>query len=162
MSDKATEKTDADAVLGRVASGVFILTAGTGERATGMLASWVVQAGFEPPMVSVAIKQGRYLCDWLTNGEPFVVNIVGEKQFGLLKHFGAGFEPGTPAFEGIKTTLDARGVPVITNCVGHLECEPAGHIDSGDHRVVLARVVRGRLADNRPPMTHIRKSGSHY
>ena len=46
-----------DPVLGRVPSGIFILTVGTGDRATGMLASWVMQAGFEPPMVTVAVKQ---------------------------------------------------------------------------------------------------------
>ena len=52
-----------------------------------MLASWVMQAGFEPPMVSVAVKQGRYVCDWLTEGQPFVLNLVGEGQKKLLKHF---------------------------------------------------------------------------
>ena len=56
-----------------------------------MLASWVMQAGFEPPMVSVAIKLGRYVCDWLTEGQPFVLNLVGEGQKELLKHFCQGF-----------------------------------------------------------------------
>ncbi|MEM9352918.1 MAG: flavin reductase family protein [Planctomycetota bacterium] len=161
-SQENEPKPEHDAVLGRVASGIYILTAGTGDRATGMLASWVMQAGFDPPMVSVAVKQGRYLCDWLTAGEPFVLNVVAEKQFDLLKHFGAGFEPDEPAFEGVATTLCARGVPVLDDCVGHLECEPTSHADSGDHRVFLARVVRGRLIEDRPPMTHTRKSGSHY
>ena len=73
-------------VLGRVPSGIFILTIGTGPRATGMLSSWVMQAGFEPPMVSVAVKQGRYVCDWITAGEPFVLNLVGESQQKLMKH----------------------------------------------------------------------------
>lgn len=87
-------KLDFDPVLGRISSGIYILTAGTGKRATGMLASWVMQAGFEPPMVSVAVKSGRYLAEWLTAGEPFVLNVVAEKQFDLLKHFGSSFEPG--------------------------------------------------------------------
>ena len=67
-----------DAVLGRVPSGIFILTVGSGTRATGMLSSWVMQAGFEPPMVSVAVKFGRYVCDWITDGQPFVLNLVGQ------------------------------------------------------------------------------------
>ena len=45
--------------LGRVPSGLFIVTAGTGESATGFLASWVQQSSFEPPMVSVGIKKER-------------------------------------------------------------------------------------------------------
>ena len=90
-----------DRVLGQIPSGIFILSIGTGPRATGMLASWVMQAGFEPPMVSVAVKLGRYVCDWLTEGQPFVFNVVGEGQKDLLRHFAKGFEPGEPAFEGL-------------------------------------------------------------
>lgn len=152
-----------DPVVGQIPSGIFILTVGTGARATGMLASWVMQAGFEPPMISVAVKQGRYICDWLSAGQPFVLNVVREGQKSLLKHFSQGFEPGQPAFEGLEIAHCARGVPIIKESLGHLECEPAGHIDSGDHRVFLAKVVRGRMidTDNRP-MVHIRKSGSHY
>jgi flavin reductase (DIM6/NTAB) family NADH-FMN oxidoreductase RutF len=149
--------------LGHIPSGVFILTVGTGKRATGMLASWVMQAGFEPPTVSVAVKLGRYVCDWLSEGQPFIVNIVREGQKRLLQHFAHGFEPGQPAFEGLEITHCARGVPIIKDALGHLECEPAGHIDSGDHRLFLAKVVRGRLADtDNRPMVHIRKSGSKY
>ncbi len=153
---------DFDPVLGRVTSGIYILTAGTGERATGMLASWVMQAGFEPPMVSIAVKTGRYVCDWITQGEPFVLNVVAEKQFDLLKHFGKGFEPEEPAFEGLAIQHCPRGVPVLEACLGHLECEPVSHVDSGDHRIFLAKVVRGTLQSEASPMVHIRKSGGNY
>jgi len=153
---------DFDPVLGRVTSGIYVLTAGSGDRATGMLASWVMQAGFEPPMVTVAVKLGRYVTDWITAGEPFVLNVVAEKQFELLKHFGRGFEPDELAFEGLEISHCPRGVPVLTDCLGHLECEPTSHVDSGDHRIFLARVVRGALRDDAPPMTHVRKSGSQY
>lgn len=152
-----------DAVLGRVPSGIYILTIGTGSRATGMLASWVMQAGFEPPMVSVAVRLGRYVCDWLTEGQPFVLNLVGEEQKEFLKHFGKGFEPGAPAFEGVAISHCARGVPILNTALGHLECEPAGYTDSGDHRVFLAKIARGRLVnDQLKPMVHIRKSGANY
>ena len=150
------------AILGRVPSGIFILTAGTGDRATGMLASWVMQAGFEPPMVTVAVKQGRYVADWLTRGEPFVLNVVGEGQTHLLKHFGKGFEPNEPAFTCLEIHPCSRGVPVLAEAVGHLECEPTSHVDSTDHRIFLARVTHGALAHDIPPMVHIRKSGAHY
>jgi flavin reductase (DIM6/NTAB) family NADH-FMN oxidoreductase RutF len=152
-----------DPALGRVPSGIFILTIGTASRSTGMLASWVMQAGFEPPMISVAVKRGRYVCDWLTEGQPFVLNLVGEGQTNFLKHFGKGYEPGAPAFEGLEISHCARGVPILNEAIGHLECEPAGHLDSGDHRVFLAKVARGRLQSaEAKPMVHIRKSGAIY
>jgi flavin reductase (DIM6/NTAB) family NADH-FMN oxidoreductase RutF len=163
MPDATAKPKPFDAVLGRVPSGIFILTIGTGSRATGMLASWVMQAGFEPPTVSVAVKQGRYVCDWITAGEPFVLNLVGESQKELLKHFGKGFPPGEPAFEGLRITHCARGVPILKDAIGLMECEPIGHMDSGDHRVFLAKVVRGKMNEkDGKPMVHIRTSGARY
>jgi flavin reductase (DIM6/NTAB) family NADH-FMN oxidoreductase RutF len=152
-----------DPVLGRVPSGIYVLTIGTGPRATGMLASWVMQAGFEPPMVSVAVKLGRYVCDWLTAGQPFVLNVIGDQQTEFLKHFGKGFEPGAPAFEGLAISHCARGVPILSAAMGYLECEPTDHVDSGDHRIFLAKVVRGKFAkSDMQPMVHIRKSAANY
>ncbi len=157
MSDKSY-----DAPLGRIASGIYILTIGVGEKATGMLASWVMQAGFEPPMVSVAVKQGRYVAEWLEAGQPFVLNIVGEGQSQFLKHFGKGFEVGEAAFTGLKLDRCPRGVPILADSLGHLQCEPQSHVDSGDHRIFLARVVRGAMHGENSPMVHVRKSGSRY
>ncbi len=151
-----------DAILGRVTSGIYILTAGTGDRATGMLTSWVMQAGFDPPMVTVAVKQGRYITEWLAAGEPFVLNVVSESQTSLFKHFGKGFEPEEPAFKGLGVHTCPRGVPILDDSVGHLECEPAEHVDSGDHRIFLARVVRGSFQDDQKPYVHVRKSGTNY
>jgi flavin reductase (DIM6/NTAB) family NADH-FMN oxidoreductase RutF len=158
-----TEKKDLAPILGRLPSGLFILTVGSGERSTGMLASWVMQAGFEPPMVSVAVKQGRYVADWITAGQPFVLNVLGENSNGLMKHFSAGFEPGQPAFDGVTITHCPRGVPILNDALGHLECEPTSHVDSGDHRIFLAKVVRGKLHDaTGRPYVHVRKSGANY
>lgn len=150
-------------VLGRIPSGIFILTVGVGPRATGMLASWVMQAGFEPPMLSVAVRLSRYVCDWLSEGQPFVLNMVGQSQTTLLKHFGKGFAPDEPAFTGLTISHCARGVPILAAALGHLECEPVRYVDSGDHRIFLSNVVRGRLnATDDGPMVHIRKSGAGY
>jgi flavin reductase (DIM6/NTAB) family NADH-FMN oxidoreductase RutF len=113
-------------------------------------------------MITVAVKQGRYVGDWLTNGEPFVINVVGDGQNELLKHFGRGFEPDAPAFNGLDVQPCGRGVPVLTNAIGHLECEPTSHVDSADHRIFLARVVRGALHGDAQPMIHVRNSGANY
>lgn len=151
-----------DPMLGRVPSGIYILTVAHQGQSTGMLASWAMQAGFEPPMLTVAVKQGRYVCDWITAGAPFVLNVVGQGDKRLLKHFARGFEPGQPAFEGLEIEPSSRGVPLVPGAIGHLECQPISHIDSGDHRIFLAEVVGGRHSSEEPPMVHVRKSGKHY
>lgn len=149
-------------ILGRIPSGIFILTVRHEEQETGMLASWVQQAGFTPPSVTVAVKQGRYVADWLTAGAPFVLNVVATDQKSLLSHFGRGFDPGQPAFEGLSMARCPRGVPILEGTVGHLECKISGHVDAGDHRLFLAEVTGGKLERDDAPMVHIRKSGANY
>ncbi len=127
-----------------------------------MLASWVMQAGFEPPMVSVAVKRGRYVEEWLSGGSPFVLNALGENHKSLLGHFGRGFEPGEEAFQGLNVVRTAGGVPALADTLGYLECRPQGHVDSGDHRVFLAEVTAGTLAQEGSPYVHLRKNGLKY
>ncbi len=148
--------------LGRIPSGLFILTARQDDVETGMLASWVMQAGFEPPMLTVALRQDRYVTQWITDGRPFVLNLLGQDQKGMIAHFGRGFAPGEPAFEGVELSRTSTGLAILSGCVGHLECEAVGHVDSGDHRIVLARILAGQLQKEDSPLVHIRKNGLHY
>jgi flavin reductase (DIM6/NTAB) family NADH-FMN oxidoreductase RutF len=91
------------------------------------------------------------------------LNLLAEKQAALLKHFAKGFEPGEAAFEGLEIKHCPRGVPFLCEALGYIECEPVRHADSGDHRIFLANVVRGKLFDaDAKPMVHIRKSGANY
>ncbi len=149
-------------ILGRISSGIFILTVKNGDQETGMLASWVMQAGFEPPMISVSVKKGRYIAGWLDQGLPFVLNVVAEGQVNLLKHFSRGFEPQEPAFEGVDVARTPNGIPVLSEALGHLECKPSGSIESGDHHVFLAEVTGGCLSREAKPMIHVRKNGMQY
>jgi flavin reductase (DIM6/NTAB) family NADH-FMN oxidoreductase RutF len=149
-------------ILGRVPSGIYILTVARNGDATGMLASWVMQAGFKPPMITVAVNLSRDVCELLTAGRPFVINVVGAEGKSLLKHFARGFEPDEPAFEGLRIDSRPHGAPVLADAIGHLECEPLSHLDSEDHRIFLAKVVGGQPPREEPPMVHIRKSGGRY
>jgi flavin reductase (DIM6/NTAB) family NADH-FMN oxidoreductase RutF len=146
-----------------VPSGLFILTARSGDRASGMLASWVQQAGFEPPMLTVAVRRDRYLAGWIADSGRFTLNQVGTGHKPLLKHFGRGFGPDEPAFEGVSLREDRPHGPILSDAIAYLVCEVSDSIDGGDHRVFLARVVEGaRLDHEAEPMVHIRKSGLHY
>jgi flavin reductase (DIM6/NTAB) family NADH-FMN oxidoreductase RutF len=149
-------------VLGRLPSGIYVLTTRKEANETGMLASWVMQAGFDPPMITVAVRQDRYVAQWLSEGQSFVLNVLSHQQKEMLGHFGRGFEPGATAFEGLATERTLSGLPILVGTLGHLECAPVNHMDSADHRIFLAEVVGGQLQSEERPMVHIRKTGLHY
>lgn len=149
--------------LGRVPSGLYILTARDGSRASGMLASWVQQAGFSPPMLTVAIHQDRFLGDWVRRHGRFTLNQVPQQQKGLLKRFSRSFPPDESPFDGLAIRLEAEGGPVLDEALAFLDCKVAGQIGSGDHQVFLAEVVAGGVfAPEASPFVHIRQNGMHY
>lgn len=158
-----TQKDRIVPILGRVPSGIFILTARHGEQETGMLASWVMQSGFDPPTVTVAVKKGRYVADWLKAGTLFALNVVAEEGKSLLAHFGRGFEPDKDAFDGLTIQRAAEDLPVLADeTIGYLICRPGEHLETGDHEIFLAEVIDGQLTSDAAPMLHVRKSGAHY
>lgn len=149
--------------LGRMPSGIFILTTSLEGQSTGMLASWVQQAGFDPPMITVAVRHDRYVADWISRSGRFTLNQVAAGQKPLLKHFGKGFEPGEDAFAGISLRATSEHGPILSDALGSLAAEVAGHVDGGDHRIYLGRIVAGQRWDHdAEPMIHLRKSGLHY
>ena len=148
--------------LGRIPSGVSILTARRGELASGMLTSWVQQSAFEPPHVSVGVKQGRPMNAWLTVGSHFVLNMLAEPQTNFVAHFGRGFALEAPAFEGLELTTSSHQQPVLLQALAVLECEVTRRVSVGDHDLVLAKVLTGTIQGSGEPMIHLRKSGFRY
>jgi len=150
------------AALGRIPSGLFIVTARRDGLETGMLASWIQQCSFVPPMLSLAVKQGRDLAAWLTEGAAFTVNILERDQTDMIAHFGRGFALGDPAFEGLEVQRPGNGGPVLSEALAYLECRVAGSYPTGDHVLIVARVEAGRMLHDGQPLIHVRKNGLHY
>lgn len=159
-----TEPTQQTATaLGRIPSGLFILTARHGERETGMLASWVQQCSFDPPQVTVAVRRDRDILEWLTPGTAFTLNQLAEGQNSFLSHFGKGFTLDQPAFTGLNVDRPADEGPILLDAMGYLLCRVAGRFTGGDHEMVVGTVVGGKMnqADGKP-YVHVRKSGMRY
>jgi flavin reductase (DIM6/NTAB) family NADH-FMN oxidoreductase RutF len=158
-----SKASDLAAALGRVPSGLFILTVRHGDRATGMLASWVQQAGFEPPMLTVALQKDRFVADWVRSSGRFVLNQVPAGNKSLLRHFAKGFAPADLAFKGVAIAQEILAGPVLAESLGHLEVERKDEVSGGDHVVILGRIVGGGLIHpEAQPMIHVRRSGLHY
>lgn len=150
--------------VGRIPSGLYILTVRHGTKATGMLASWVQQAGFDPPMLTVAVRRDRHVADWIESSGRFTLNQLATGSKALIRHFGRGFEPEANAFEGLVLQPEAaQGGPVLAAAMAYLDVEVAGHINGGDHRIFLGQILAGGLiAPEAEPLVHVRANGFHY
>ncbi len=159
---ESDKRNDMMAALGRVPSGLLILTVKHGDLETGMLTSWVQQCSFEPPQVSVAVRRDREVNNWLTPDAPFVLNILDDSQTDMIVHFGRGFALSAPAFTNLDVDRDGGSGPVLREALAHLDCRLVTRHNAGDHDLLIARLVGGRVLNEGHPMVHIRKNGSHY
>jgi flavin reductase (DIM6/NTAB) family NADH-FMN oxidoreductase RutF len=158
-----SESDDLAGALGRVVSGLFIVTARHGADETGMLVSWVQQCSFDPPQIVVAMNRQRAVLEWLKVGARFTVNIIGEHQRSFVSHFGKGFALGEPAFAGLNVIRDGKRAPVLADALASLDCEVVAHVSSGgDHELLIGRVHAGRVQGEGRPTTHVRKNGLSY
>jgi flavin reductase (DIM6/NTAB) family NADH-FMN oxidoreductase RutF len=150
------------AALGRIPSGLFVLTAQHAGAETGMLVSWVQQCSFDPPLITVALKRGRSVADLLAESATFVLNILDDGQTDMVVHFGRGFELAEPAFAGLEIERIDGLPPVLSESLAFLACQVMSRHSVGDHDLVIAQVIGGKMLSDGQPMVHVRKSGLHY
>jgi flavin reductase (DIM6/NTAB) family NADH-FMN oxidoreductase RutF len=147
--------------LGRIPSGCSILTAVHDGRSTGLLVSWVQQATFDPPAITVCLKQGRPASQLINASGRFLLNVIGEDSKTLFHHFGKGFALEEDAFNGLSVRETAFG-PLIESCIAHLGCKVAKTVPVGDHDLYVGEVVAAGVVEGAKPYTHLRKNGLAY
>jgi flavorubredoxin/flavin reductase (DIM6/NTAB) family NADH-FMN oxidoreductase RutF len=161
---------DLDKALGRLSGGLYVVTAlqsdgEGGSRSGAMVASWVSQASFEPPGITVAVAKDRAIEALLQVGDRFVLNILRDDNHQqLLRHFLKRFPPGADRFAGV-STLDgvAAGGPVLGDALAYLGCRVAQRLEGPDHWIIYAEVEEGNVSDTQASTAvHHRKVGNHY
>ncbi len=127
-----------------------------------MLASWVIQAGFAPPAISLAVAASRDLLAAIDRGASFVVTILGESQRSLLGRFGKPAAPGEDPFAGLEIVRSAGGAAGIGGSAGWLECRAVSRAAAADHVIIVAEVLSGDSGPATSPLVHLRKNGLRY
>jgi flavorubredoxin/flavin reductase (DIM6/NTAB) family NADH-FMN oxidoreductase RutF len=155
---------DLEKALGRISSGLYIITAKKGELTSAMLASWVNQASFQPLGFTVAVAKDRAIESLMQVGDQFVLNILEEgKHLPLMKHFLKRFAPGADRFAGVRTRPAANGSPILADALAYLECTVTSRMEVSDHWIVYCTVQDGKVSDpDGVTAVHHRKVGNYY
>ena len=160
---------DLDKALGRLSGGLYVVTASQGEgeaqRRSAMVASWVSQASFAPPGLTVAVAKDRAIETLMQVGDRFVLNVLrNDNHQELMRHFLKRFRPGADRFEGVNVLEGvADGGPVLGDALAYLGCRVEQRMEGPDHWIIYAVVEQGNVADTEAmTAVHHRKVGNHY
>ena len=148
--------------IGRIASGVYIVTLTDAGQPEGMLTTWIGQTSFEPAMISVVVKKERALLSSLTVGRPFTVNVLSKKNMDIFKNFAKPHSDGLNRFDGLNFEDSLSGA-IFSDCVAYMTCKVKTLVEAGDHHLVLSEITAGDVLNgDDEPMVHLRKNGFQY
>ncbi|WP_413172364.1 diflavin flavoprotein [Anabaena azotica] len=150
--------------LGRISSGLYIVTTKKGDISGAMIASWVTQASLQPLGFTIAVAKDRAIDSLLQIGDRFVLNVLEEGNYqDLKKHFLKRLHPGADRFTGVKTQTANNGSPILTDALAYMECEVVTSMECSDHWILYCTVENGRVSkpDAVTAVRH-RKVGNYY
>ena len=113
-----------------------------------MVASWVSQASFTPPGITVAVAKDRAVEALLHKGDRFALNVLAEgRETAQMKQFLQPFAPGADRFAGLELQESPGDQPLLPEALAWLEGSVKQRMECGDHWLVYAQVLHGGLFD---------------
>ena len=150
--------------LGRVVGSLSVLTTRKGDLSGAMVASWVSQASFTPPGLTVAVAKDRAVESLLQKGDCFAMNLLAEgRESGPMKQFLQQFDPGADRFAGLELEQSPSEQPLLPEALAWMECNVKQRMECGDHWLLYAEVTHGGVNDSESTTAvHHRRSGASY
>jgi flavin reductase (DIM6/NTAB) family NADH-FMN oxidoreductase RutF len=143
--------------LGRIPCGLYVVTSLAGARPVGFVASLLMQTGFRPPTLGVAVSPERAVLGALRESGRFSVSILDRDSRALMGRF---FGKGEP-FVGLDL-VETGGPPALAGALAWLSCRVVGEHGLGDHVLVFGEVEHGATLRDGDPAVHLRKDGLGY
>jgi flavin reductase (DIM6/NTAB) family NADH-FMN oxidoreductase RutF len=158
------------AVMHEMPYGLYIIGSKEPEdgKVNGMMADWVMQVSFSPRLIAVSFERNSHTLGNVHGDHHFTVNLLSQDADSMefarpfaQPYSGAKVEGRSEAeaqkvhykLDGLPYELTPQGCPVLRGAMAWLQCEAEQFLDIGDHVIVIARVLDGRLEREAEPMT---------
>jgi flavin reductase (DIM6/NTAB) family NADH-FMN oxidoreductase RutF len=127
--------------FGLMTYGIYVLTTRYENHKNGMIASWVSQASYDPPLIMVAVHPDRYSHKLLQKSGCFALHVLGQDQKKMINRF-KGQDPAEK-FAGLAWEAGEYGPPILKDCLAWFECTVKEQYTPGNHTLFLGAVDSG-------------------
>lgn len=148
--------------LGRIPTGLYIVATLQDGLPVGFVGSFLMQTGFAPPTLCVAIAKGRPHLEAVRSEGAFAISILDAESRALMSPFFRKHPEGEGPFDGLDHKPAPSGCPVLVRALAWLDCRLTGEHATGDHVVVFGEVRTGAIQRPGEPAIHLRKNGLDY
>lgn len=145
ISEAQVDRTEQ--AIGRVIGSLCVVTMQRDESQIALLTSWVSQATFNPPGITVALPKDKTEGVLDHSGDQFVLNVLQEGS-GMQKYF-QKIQPGVNPFEEVETDVANNRNPYLKEALSYLECTVLNRLDCNDHWLIYAVVNQGKVLESK-------------
>jgi flavin reductase (DIM6/NTAB) family NADH-FMN oxidoreductase RutF len=163
VAEMTVEKgtTDHTQALRQFPYGLFLLGATRNGHPLVILANWVMQISFSPPLVAVAIEVESKMRGYIADSGYFSVNVLPAGNPDLPRSFLKSQEPKEGKINGQAYQNARHGSPFVEGTSACLECQVIASHDAGDHLLYIGQVLQSKVNFQSPGMT-LKESGLSY
>lgn len=128
-------------VMRRLAGGVSIVTAGSGDDITGMTVTSLTSLSADPPRLLVSLNRQASSFALIERYRVFGVNILGSDQQELAERFSNGRLKGKQRFDDVAWFTGSTGVPLLARSAAAVECTVEEIIERHSHAIIVGRLA---------------------
>ncbi len=142
-------------LFARIDRELWLVTAATGGRRGGLIATFVNEASIvaDLPRMLVGLAKQHHTHELIEASGAFALHLLGEGQLDWVWRFGLQSGRSADKFAGLDVGTAATGSPILKNALGWLDCRVEERLDGGDRTVYLAEVVQSRVTHFTQPLT---------
>ena len=134
---------------------IWVLTAGTTDQRSGLVATWVMQASVDPqsPRVMAGLAPNHFTAELALASRAFGLHLISAAQIERAWRFALGSGRDRDKFAGMQVQKAVTGAPILHDSLAWLDCRVITHFDAGDRLFFLAEVVAGERIAHDPPLS---------
>ena len=145
--------------FGKMTYGIYVLTVRADDIINGMIASWVTQVSYKPPLIMVAVHPNRYSHSLIEKSQAFVLHVLDRSQKEMLKRF-KGPDP-EKKFNDIPWEPGKTGAPILNDCLAWLELIVKERHTPGNHTLFIGEIIAGSTRSSGTPLCTLDYDGMY-
>ena len=145
--------------LGKMTYGIYVLTTFFEDEINGMIASWVSQISYNPPLIMAAIHPHRYSHQLIEQSQSFALHILARNQGEFLSRFKGG-DPRRK-FDDIQWGKGKTGCPILKDCIAFAECKVKTVYKPGNHTLYIGEIVNANCHSDDHPLITLDYAGQY-
>ena len=137
-------------VMGKFATGVVVIT--TVDRIGqphSMTANSLTSVSLVPPLILISVGHERNSFKWLLETGKFGISILQSDQQSIARQSSLS-EKGDCEVADIPYDFDSHSMPMVSGCLGFLECVIQNRHKYGDHSVFIGLVKKTKIYSGLP------------